>query len=88
MLWGAALILFTLFLYLMVASLRNLVASIEGVYEETKDRVSKDAYTKLGKGHQKNKYREIEERRTNNENDIPFVGATGWFGYSCSGYDQ
>ena len=53
MLWGAALILFTLFLYLMVASFRNLVGSIERVYEETKDQVSKDAYTKLGKGHQK-----------------------------------
>ena len=51
MLWGAALIIFTLFLYVMVASFRNLGGSIEGVYEEMKDQVSRDARTKLEKGH-------------------------------------
>jgi len=51
MLWTIALILFTLLLYVMVASFRNLGGSIEGVYEETKDQVSRNAPTKLGKGH-------------------------------------
>ena len=51
MLWTIVLILFTLFLFVMVASFRNLGRSFEGVYEETKDQVSRDAHTKLGKGH-------------------------------------
>ena len=44
MLWEAvALILLTLFLYVIVNSFRNLGRSIEGVYEEkTKDQVSRD----------------------------------------------
>ncbi len=51
MLWTIALIPFTLFLYVLVTSFRNLGESIEGVYEETKDQVSRDAHTKLEKGH-------------------------------------
>ncbi len=43
MLWTVVLILLTLYLYVMVTSFRNMVGSIEGVYEETKDQVSRDA---------------------------------------------
>ena len=43
MLWTIALILFTIFLFVMVASFRNLGGSFEGVYEETKDQVGRDA---------------------------------------------
>ncbi len=51
MLWTVALILFTSLLYAMVASFLNMNGNIEGVYEETKDQVNRDARTKLGKGH-------------------------------------
>jgi len=43
MLWVVALISLTLFLYVMVTSFRNLGGSIEEVYKETKDQVSRDA---------------------------------------------
>lgn len=43
MLWAVALILLTLFLYVMVTAFRNLGGSIEEMYKETKDEVSRDA---------------------------------------------
>jgi hypothetical protein len=47
MLWTIALIPFTLLLNVLVTSFRNLSGRFEGVYEETKDEVSRDAHTKL-----------------------------------------
>ena len=43
MLLAVSLIPFTVFLYVMVTSFRNLGGSIEGVYKETKDQVSRGA---------------------------------------------
>jgi hypothetical protein len=51
MLWTIALIPFTLLLYVLVTSFRNLSGSFEGVYEETKGQVSRDAHIKLENGH-------------------------------------
>jgi len=45
MAWTIALILFTVFLYVMVVSFRNLDVSFQGVYEETKYQVSRGART-------------------------------------------